>query len=99
MESNVRPDGPKAESRTGPPTGGTSARVKWYLTPVAIMIAILAIGPFAIPFVWMSPALKRWHKVVITIGLVLLTLWAVKSAGDMYNTLLKELRDLQAVLK
>ena len=74
-------------------------RVKWYLSPAAILIAIIAIGPFAIPMVWISPALKRWQKMLLTIIVVLFTLWVVKSSIDLYRILLREMQNLQAVLK
>lgn len=75
------------------------ARIKWYLTPVAIVIAILAVGPFAIPLVWISPAFKKWHKIIITIALVGLTIWLVRVSGELYQMLLKEAKELQDVLK
>lgn len=69
--------------------------MKWYLKPVAIVVAILAAGPFAIPLVWMSPAFKKWQKVVITIALILLTVWLVKISAEAYKILMKEMKALQ----
>ena len=71
-----------------------SQKVKWYLKPLAVFIAILAAGPFALPLVWMSPSFKRWHKIVITAALVVLTVWLIKSSVELFRILLKELKSL-----
>jgi hypothetical protein len=73
--------------------------VKWYLKPVSIFIAIIGFGPFAIPLIWASPALKRWQKIALTLITALLTLWMVKAFLEMYRILLKEMLNLQDVLR
>jgi hypothetical protein len=67
-------------------------RVRWYHRPVVVLIAILAVGPFALPLVWISPSFKRWHKVAITIVITLVTVWLVRSSVDIYRALLEELK-------
>ena len=74
-------------------------KVKWYLRPMAVVIAILAIGPFAIPLVWKSPAFKKWVKVTITVLLVLLTIWTIKVSVALYQMLKAEMQNLENVLK
>ena len=73
--------------------------VKWYLRPVAIVIAVLAVGPFAIPLIWISPALRRWHKITATILVVLMTVWMAMALSDLFKLLSEEMRNLQAILK
>jgi len=73
--------------------------MKWYLRPVTIIIAILAVGPFAIPLVWLSPAFKKWLKVTLTVLLILLSIVLVKCSMQAYSLLLKEMQALQAVLR
>ena len=73
--------------------------MKWYLRPVMVLVAILAVGPLAIPLVWLSPAFKKWVKIIITIVLVMLTIWFVKASSDLYQTLLKDMQLIQDVLK
>jgi len=74
-------------------------KVKWYLKPVSIVIAVLGLGPFAIPLVLMSPALRKWQKVALTAFLVLFTVWFVKAAMDIYRSLLKQMQDIQGMMK
>jgi hypothetical protein len=73
--------------------------IKWYLKPAAIVVAILAVGPFAIPLVWVSPAFKKWQKTVITVLLILLTIWLVGFSADAYKSFHQQILDLQAIMK
>ena len=74
-------------------------KMKWYLRPVMVMIAILIAGPFAIPLVWISPAFKRWQKIAITIVLVLLTIWMFNAAIQLCRIFTAEMKDLQNTLR
>lgn len=71
--------------------------IKWYHKSVVVLIAILAAGPFALPLVWTSPAFTKWAKIAITALVVLLTIWLVKASVDLYQALLKQLRELQCL--
>lgn len=73
--------------------------VKWYLKPITIIIAILCIGPLALPLVWISPAFKKSHKIFITIIVAIITLWLIKVSVELYNIFLDRLQQLQEILK
>ena len=75
----------------------SSTTSKWYHRPLVLLIAILAAGPFALPLVWTAPYLKRWHKAVVTLLLLALTVWLVKSGVELYWILLKELKSLSEI--
>jgi len=74
-------------------------QIKWYLRPVAVVIALLCIGPLAIPFVWLSPAFKKGQKIFITILVIVLSIWLAKASVELYNVLLEQMKELQAILK
>lgn len=76
-----------------------TAPIKWYLRPVAIVIAILCLGPFALPLVWVSPAFKRWQKAAITAILILITIWLAKMTADVAQDVMKRLQELQAAMR
>ena len=80
-------------------TANKEPAIKWYYKPVWVFVAILAAGPFALPIVWFSPALKRWHKVIITIALLIITVWMVKATVDIYQIVLKQMTELQKNLQ
>jgi len=78
-------------------TGAAPAPAKWYFRPPVVFIMILAAGPFALPLVWKSPSFRRWHKTVITILVLVITVWLVKGALELYQILLKELKTLSEI--
>lgn len=73
---------------------GETSGIRWYHRPVTIVVAILIIGPFALPLVWGSSSLKRWHKWAATVLLIGLTIWLIKSGAELYSILLRELEAL-----
>ena len=83
MAPDLKPDGTK---------------VRWYLRTPVVLIAILGFGPFAVPLIWMSPALKKWQKAALIAATALFTLWMIRSSIDLYRILLKEMQGLQAAL-
>lgn len=74
-------------------------RIKWYLRPVSVVIAILALGPLAIPLVWISPAFKKWVKAALTVLLLLLTIWMADVSMKLYETLKADIQSLENTLK
>jgi len=74
-------------------------KTPWFLTPLAVAAAILCAGPLATPLVWMSGAFKRWQKWAITALIALFTIWIFKASADLYKILLKDLQELQSILK
>ena len=80
-------------------TAPDNTKIKWYLKPVAIVVAILIAGPFAIPMVWVTPAFKKWHKIVITILLILLTIWMIQGVVAAYKLILANMRQLSETFK
>lgn len=74
------------------------AQVKWYLKPVSVIIGILVLGPFALPLIWMSPALKMWQKIALTVLTAALTVWMVGESAKMFQSVLKHIQDLQAAM-
>ena len=77
--------------------GETDKAIKWYYRPAMVIVAILALGPLALPIVWMSPALKMWHKVALTIVTLALVIWLVKATADIYKSVSQQMREMQAL--
>jgi hypothetical protein len=50
------------------------------------------------PLIWMSPALKKPQKVLLTVITALFTLWMIGASVKLYQAVLKEMQDLQAAL-
>jgi predicted nucleic acid-binding Zn ribbon protein len=45
-------------------------KTKWYFLTSAVVIAILCIGPLALPLVWFNPRYKAVTKLVVTIVVI-----------------------------
>jgi hypothetical protein len=61
-------------------TGRTAkppAPKKWYFTTVGLVIAVLFLGPLALPLVWLNPRYKATTKVVITLIVIAITVLAI----------------------
>ena len=52
--------------------------VKWYHHPIVILaLLFLILGPFGLPLLYQSPAFDRVWKAVLTVVVLLYTLWLV----------------------
>jgi len=49
---------------------------KWYFSTPAVILAILGLGPFALPLVWRTPKYKMTTKIFITLFVIAATIAA-----------------------
>jgi len=73
--------------------------MKWYYKPVWVIIAILALGPLALPIVWLSPALKKWLKIVLTVAIIIVTIWLARATVDIYHSILKQMTEIEGIMR
>lgn len=73
--------------------------VPFILRPIPVVIAILAVGPFALPLVWVSPAFGRIQKLCLTVIILALSVWLYRSSAQLYSLLSDHMTELQQVLK
>ena len=66
--------------------------VKWYFKTSVLIMALLCIGPLALPLLWFNPQVSKKHKVIGTIAVLVLTyclgLWlkaSLKLIADYYK--------------
>lgn len=69
---------------------------KWYFRTTIIAIALLSVGPLALPLVWFHPRYRGVVKVVLTVGVVALTVGSCYLAKELYTTLTQQLKELNA---
>ncbi len=75
------------------------SEIKWHMRPVVVIMAILFVGPLALPLVWLSPAFKKSHKIVITIIITFLTVWIAVASARLCSILLQRTRELQELMR
>ena len=51
----------------------TENRTKWYFSNPCILLALLTVGPLALPLVWFRPGTSRGWKIGLTMGVIALT--------------------------
>lgn len=71
---------------------------KWYFNTSTIVIALLCVGPLALPLIWWNPRLSRtWKTALSAIVLILtglLTLATVESLRMLNETYSELMRDM-----
>jgi hypothetical protein len=68
-----------------------SAKTKWYFSTSAIVIALLCLGPLALPLVWLNPRYKIISKFVVTIIIVGITILFCYLTVNTYHQLMKQI--------
>ena len=63
------------------PDAAARAKGPWYYKTSVLVIALLAVGPFALPLLWFNPRYSRTAKIVITLVVVILSV-ALGAATD-----------------
>tara|TARA_B100001094_G_scaffold332098_1_gene402763 strand:- start:2553 stop:2885 length:333 start_codon:yes stop_codon:yes gene_type:complete len=67
---------------------------KWYFTTSIVVIALLSFGPFALPLVWLHPEYQRTTKIILTMGITILTIATVWITWKLLRTFMEHLPDL-----
>ena len=67
---------------------GQGAFLDWYYRPVWIaVLALTALGPFALPLVWRTPLLDRTGKVIGSVALAAVTVWITLELVEVVGAL------------
>ena len=74
--------------------GGPSRSWKWYFTTSAVVIALLCLGPLALPMVWFNPRYNATTKLVVTVLVIALTILFSYLTGYIYSNLMKQIGEL-----
>ncbi|MCI0499134.1 MAG: zinc ribbon domain-containing protein [Planctomycetales bacterium] len=64
---------------------GSKTGVKWYYSTAAVVLSLLTLGPLALPLVWVNPRYNLLVKVIITIGMMILTILLCYAMVAMYR--------------
>ncbi len=81
-------------SRAMSPTQGGPGHPKWYFSNSTLLIAVLCIGPLALPLVWLNPGYKTVTKSLITVAVIALTIVVCYFAMNTYKNLLDQIKAL-----
>jgi hypothetical protein len=73
---------------------GGKGRGKWYFSTSALVVAVLCVGPLALPLLWVNPRYKIVAKVIGTVAIVGLTIGLAYVMAGMYSRLMGQVKDL-----
>jgi len=70
------------------------AVARWYFATGVVVIALLCLGPLALPLVWLNPRYKPATKVIITLVVLGVTILCTYLMAYAYQQLLGQLQAL-----
>jgi uncharacterized membrane protein YvbJ len=70
------------------------SKTKWYYQTHVIIVAILCVGPLALPMIWFNPKLKPVTKAIFTVVVIALTIGCYVLMKGMYSSLEEQIKML-----
>lgn len=67
---------------------------KWYHSTAVVVLALLTLGPLALPLVWINPRYSIVNKVIATVGVIVLTMMLSYASAVAYRSLIDQIRTL-----
>ncbi len=67
---------------------------KWFFSTGTAVIALLAVGPFALPLIWFNPRYKPITKLVISTVVIAITILTLFLIRNLYLRLMEQMKDL-----
>lgn len=67
-------------------------KTKWYFSTAIVVIALLSVGPLALPLVWFHPRYKQTTKIVISVIMIVLTILSYFVLKDLYLRLCTQIQ-------
>ena len=83
------------DGSTRPTPGGDTT--KWYFRTTSIVVAILCVGPLALPLIWWRPQTTRGWKIGLTIVILVLSWVMFRATMESVRTLKECFRLLEAM--
>ena len=69
-----------------------AAKPKMYQSTGALILALLTVGPFAIPLIWTNPKYSKTVKILLTVGILGVTVWL---GWMVYHTMTRTLEQVR----
>lgn len=79
---------------TGSGVSFNRAKTKWYQSTSTIVIALLCLGPFGLPLVWMNPRYKTISKLVVTVIVIGVSILFCYLTVNTYFQLMEQIKAL-----
>jgi uncharacterized membrane protein len=70
------------------------SETKWYHKTSTIILALLLVGPFALPLVWQHPTYKTTTKIIVSLIVIVATVLLVYLSNYLYNQITSQIKAL-----
>jgi hypothetical protein len=77
-----------------PDTDSTNEKTKWYQTTKTLVIALLCVGPFALPLLWFNPKFSSIQKILWTVVTLVATYFIVQMTMDSLTKIMDQYKAL-----
>jgi len=77
-----------------PNQGRPGSMPKWYFSNSTLVVAVLCMGPLALPLVWLNPRYKQITKLGISVAVIVLTIVLCQVAMNTYKNLMDQIQAL-----
>jgi hypothetical protein len=67
---------------------------KWYFSHATVVVALMVAGPLALPLLWMSPRYSVTVKIIISVAVIAVSVWAYFTLEKLYSELSGQLEAL-----
>jgi polyferredoxin len=75
-------------------------KTKWYLRPISVVLLLFfVLGPFGLPLLYKSPNFSKTLKIILTILVIIYTLYLIFASLEIAKELYRSLGELQDILK
>ncbi len=79
---------------------GKEEKIKWYLRPIGVILLLFfVLGPFGLPLLYKSPKFSKTFKIVLTIAVMVYTLYLVIVSVEMGRNLYIKMEEFQGKVK
>jgi hypothetical protein len=79
---------------------GKEEKVKWYLRPIGVILLLFfVLGPFGLPLLYKSPKFSKTLKIVLTIAVMIYTLYLIIASVEIGRNLYIKMEQFQGMLK
>ena len=72
----------------------TTSKTKWYFSTSAVVIALLCLGPLALPLVWLNPRYRIVTKLAVTVIVIALSIFFSYLTVNIYLRLTEQIESL-----
>ncbi len=79
---------------------GKEEKIKWYLRPMGVILLLFfVLGPFGLPLLYKSPKFSKTLKIVLTIAVMIYTLYLIIASVEIGRNLYIKMEEYQGMSK